>query len=529
MNRLLFTIFFACCCLSLLCAQDDRCRIHTFTDRDLYLTGETMHLRVSISTVGDAQPEQVAYVEIVDRQRLHTQAMMWLSDGVGMADVVLPSSMHSGYYQLNVYTRSMRNHGSRCCYRAYVPVVNLLQVSRHDHVSFRKVPVDSLALEASAMENALASSVAMSSVVLTDKKVYSSGEVVTISVPHDVLASPERTLSVTPLSCISDGYYPVHQPEYHQSSDLGFESELYGHLVMARAIEPDSIGTSRLAVVGKAPHIYDGYVRRDGTILFHTSGYSGSLPVMINGYTADEQPSPVELQSPYATILADSLPLLRVVYSEAELSARSLQAQAEEFVRQGALPDSLPHDPSFMGVAPDYVYDLDEYTRFKTVREILLEFVRGVQRQKSHGRNQLFTTDPDTGHSADCPALVLLDGVPVYDLDAFLDYDARRLKYVHIYTDRFTFGKSFCQGVISFITHSGRLANYRLDAGSRLYTYAFPQRSDAGAYAPQWVPSLSDNYSFVAPSQAGLYQLVIKGCDALGCELRYSAIITVTE
>lgn len=69
--------------------------------------------------------------------------------------------------------------------------------------------------------------------------------------------------------------------------------------------------------------------------------------------------------------------------------------------------------------------------------------------------------------------MVLLDGMPVYDIDELLDYDAHLIRYVQIYSCDYSFGNSICSGVISFITRSGRLANYRLKDGERLVRYAF--------------------------------------------------------
>ena len=89
--------------------------------------------------------------------------------------------------------------------------------------------------------------------------------------------------------------------------------------------------------------------------------------------------------------------------------------------------------------------------------------------------NRLFTRFENENGYSDWPALVLLDGMPVHDMDDILEYDARLLKYIEIYNQVFTFGSSVCQGVISFVSHQGRLSNYKLDEGSKLVMYDFPQ------------------------------------------------------
>ncbi|MBQ1634864.1 MAG: hypothetical protein II050_09265, partial [Bacteroidaceae bacterium] len=165
-----------------------------------------------------------------------------------------------------------------------------------------------------------------------------------------------------------------------------------------------------------------------------------------------------------------------------------------------------------------------EYTKFNTVREALLEFVKGVRKRKVHGTNQLFTISESMKSYTDWPALVLLDGMPVYDVDDILGYDARLLKYIEVYSGVFTFGTTVCQGVISFISRHGLLSNYTLDEGSRLVTYEFPQDhpnclipSKSKISTVYWNPSVNARQvEFPAPHDAGIYQIILQGTDAKG-------------
>jgi hypothetical protein len=79
-----------------------------------------------------------------------------------------------------------------------------------------------------------------------------------------------------------------------------------------------------------------------------------------------------------------------------------------------------------------------------------------------------------TGSEAQRHTLVLIDGVPVNDTEQLLRYDARRLHYINVYDGQYTFGHGVYDGVISFVTRSGRLTNYPTEHNTQYVVYQFP-------------------------------------------------------
>ena len=74
--------------------------------------------------------------------------------------------------------------------------------------------------------------------------------------------------------------------------------------------------------------------------------------------------------------------------------------------------------------------------------------------------------------------LVLIDGMPVYDIERLLSYDARRIHYINIYGGQYTFGNGVYNGILSFVTRSGRLTNYPTEPNAQ-YLY-MPQYRGLG-------------------------------------------------
>ena len=127
-----------------------------------------------------------------------------------------------------------------------------------------------------------------------------------------------------------------------------------------------------------------------------------------------------------------------------------------------------------LGTKPDLTYNLDEYRQFLTIREVLLEYVSCVTKRKINGVQQLIVRKEQALYDNTLPTLVLIDGMPVFDVERLLSYDARRIHHINIYTEQYNFGNTIYNGILSFISRSGRLTNYPTEPNVQYLVYVFP-------------------------------------------------------
>ena len=127
------------------------------------------------------------------------------------------------------------------------------------------------------------------------------------------------------------------------------------------------------------------------------------------------------------------------------------------------------------GNKPEPTYNLDEYRQFLTIREVLIEYVNCVKKTKIDGVTKMVVRNPQDYYVTSWPAMVLIDGMPVIDIERLLNYDARRIHYINIYGDQYTFGNGVYNGILSFITRSGRLTNYPTEPNVQYLVYEFPE------------------------------------------------------
>ena len=134
----------------------------------------------------------------------------------------------------------------------------------------------------------------------------------------------------------------------------------------------------------------------------------------------------------------------------------------------------LDYDETVFGAKPDLTYNLDEYRQFFTIREVLLEYVNCVRSTKINDLPQLIVRREQDSFISSWPAMVFIDGMPVIDIERLLNYDARRIHYINIYGGQYTFGNGIHNGILSFISRSGRLTNYPTEPNVQYLVYEFP-------------------------------------------------------
>lgn len=189
---------------------------------------------------------------------------------------------------------------------------------------------------------------------------------------------------------------------------------------------------------------------------------------------------------------------------------------------------------------PDATYLLDNYVRFTTMEEVLREYVSQVNVRKRDGQFHLPVEDVLRRKFFDSDPLVLLDGLPVFDLNKFMNYDPLKVKKLEVMTRPYYFGNMYFEGIINFITYQGNLPAYELDPHTLVLDYeglqlqrefitpVYETREQADSRLPDfrqllyWSPAIATNekgqqdISFYSSDQTGQYIAVLQGLTSDG-------------
>jgi hypothetical protein len=172
---------------------------------------------------------------------------------------------------------------------------------------------------------------------------------------------------------------------------------------------------------------------------------------------------------------------------ESILVNRSISNQVENtyaIERKRQYVKSNPDTTSFYG-KPDKQYNLDDFTRFQTMEEVMREYIEDVRVRKDGEkynfkvRNRLFNTyfeeDP----------LILLDGIPIPDASKIIALDPLKIKRIEVVTYNYYTGSSVFAGIVNVKSYSGELGATQIDPNSLVIEYDGLQQQRE-FYSPQY-------------------------------------------
>lgn len=503
-----------------------------YTDKDCYLAGEELWIKVCVDD--DVLPgngiSKVAYVEICDTAQVRAQGKVALEQGVGWAHIQLPQTMHSGVYQLTAYTRYMRNLPSESFPRKHLAVLNVLGSSPDDNVFAN----DSTSFPVNK------SVTPVNPIVKGDKDVYGFREKVSLSWPSHVAEAKELTLSVVRKDC----EVKLNQPDIVIPVSAKGErwiAECEGHIVTGRIKGNDlpEAMMADLSCVGKEMKVFEGKKIGKNSFRFYTHGVNDQQDVVLSVLDNEGKAYRMEIESPFTESLPQQLPDLYCHYDDATLVTRSVALQLAQAMPKTALPKEM--EETIYGRLPSKTYNLDEYVRFNTVKECIVEFVMGLTIGKENNRLSIKMLQEDNKDYNLFPVLVLIDGVAFYNHEEVLAYNAHRIQYLHQYRGNYVLGETIYGGILSLITHRGTLPDMRINNDMQMFSYEFPQNRPAFEmpdYSKEeikrsrrpdfrhtlyWDPSVKGKtgVEFYTSDMEGTYIATMNGVTADGKEIKF--------
>jgi len=452
-------------------------RVFVHTDKECYVAGEDIWMK--FYTVNqNFQPSvlsKVGYVELCDNQKPWMQLKLALDEGIGAGKIRIPSAIPSGIYRLSGYTRYMRNESENTFFTREIAIINVGLPPDTDKVGL-------IESGKRANNNKNENSV----LIKTDKNKYAPRNPVNLlleNVPdgiHDLVVSVYRDDSViSPLKTDKENWKKQVVTGYPITTPLKWDTEYEGHIIEGRIIpktNPDQSIVSTISFVGNDIKYINGKVdQKNGTVSFFTSGVYEPREVVttITTHAFEKIPNRIDIVSPFSENLPNNLPVLQIDLKEKQLLERYVGAQLNSVL----VTDSLRHkgpSESYYNLPITYSYDLDEYTRFNTLNETILEFIDYVRVVKVEEKRRISLYLRNKKRFNTGNVLILLDGTPVYDHENLLNYNPQYIKRINIYEGQYVFGKNVFEGMISFITHQQNLPFFQLDDDSQLFIYDCP-------------------------------------------------------
>ena len=238
---------------------------------------------------------------------------------------------------------------------------------------------------------------------------------------------------------------------------------------------------TQFAVISTAGAASDTYVSaiRDGEAVFFTNNLYGDRELVCELLGIEEgKDCFLLMESPFLRpASADLPPLVLSPDLREDLLARQASMQMQRTAALDTLVDLLPKRENLLLKGTDaIVYHLDDYTRFPTVQEVVVEIVPELRIRKGkiskEKEIQMLYTDQTgslTYYMGDI--LVLLDGVVVSDHARLLDYDALLFEDICIYSAPYTLGAKFYRGIVNFKTKKNGSIALKFSDHTRVFDF----------------------------------------------------------
>ncbi|WP_345142399.1 hypothetical protein [Flavobacterium ginsengiterrae] len=432
------------------------------------ISGETLLYKV-YCLKSDKTPSnisKVAYVELVDDTKKSVfKTKISLQNASGQGDYFIPTTLKTGSYKLIGYTNWMLNKASTELFQLNINIVNPYKVD-----------------EKTVAANILANGSNNADEVLTNenvslklnKKMFSNRELVDLKIQssNNNFVDGTYSLSVRKLDNIptqnhisavkfsSNTSYPVVLDLQKQDQKI-ILPEVRGEIISGKIsaknnsdkIENISVG---LSIPGKSFAFEVVKTDRDGNFIFNVSKtfFTSNIVIQIidekaNNYDVAVNNGP---EIDYSKISFEKDSKLSYTFKESLLE-RSISSQVENAYYHKKVDniEKAPTSESFYyPIAKEYI--LDDYTRFKTLKETITEVVVEVYSKQKDDKTYLHVNDPSIFPQLPESALVLVDGLYLENQNDLLTYNMKNVYKIELIVGRYYVGSKSFNGLISFTT-----------------------------------------------------------------------------
>ncbi|MBR4739951.1 MAG: hypothetical protein IK074_02165 [Bacteroidales bacterium] len=516
-------------------------KVYVSTDRSVYIAGDEVWCSLFCVDAGTGKLSPfsaVSYLELVSSDGTVTTAKAGLMEGRGAGKFRIPATAPTGNYRLIAYTA--QNQAGYLAGSKLLSVFNTTSVSRvKDGVTvLPENEYKSLPATPETSDNKV-------SFAVTGKPRSGNSFSLNIENGSQAVDMSVSVFAVDEILPPSNGTLAafLKQPCLEKASSNRL-AEYEGEIVYA-AVEGlaqhqlDSLSDMAVATLssaGSPSDVYVGKVNDKGRLMFFTNNIYGDRELVCEvksdcGY--------ISLVDPFIRPSMDDISPLR-------LSSVQYGALVQ---RKAGIGNSLQADTlvQFLPRRHDVLlendkrihYHLDDYARFPSFPELIVEIIHELRLGTGHGRRELKMFIPDAAGSRKNLSgniLVMLDGVIINDVTLLEGMDALLLEDVDLYMQNILVGGLSFDGLVNFITRKNYVKALQFQDNVRVvdfkgvsYPVAYPGTPVKGADYRQllyWHPSLklaagaSERLTLYAPAYSGKFRVVAEGMDSQGAAFR---------
>lgn len=465
----------------------------------LLLTGEYLYYSLFClnNKTGElSELSKIGYVELIDiTGKTIFKHKLRLESGRGQGDFFIPTTVQSGNYKLFGYTQLMRNGAQKNFFQADLSIVN--PYSSSQSVLLKKPIENKNLLHSSEKDDTnIVNQTEVGRIKFVDgRQTFEKREKITIFLEEITKSIDEGSFSISvrkldfkniPKAPISKNLYTKTNNSSKlitMSSTISNIPEIRGELISGEIIARKrnlEISKLKLAISVPGPN-YDFKIinsNEKGEFYYILDDNCDGESLVINLLEdTDSYEVKIKEQEPLDISKVDFNRFLLDESMEKKLLDRSIYNQIENnyFAFKPDSVKTFPKKIPFYGnLAEQYI--LNDYTRFRTVEETIIEILDNVYVERLDDGNPSIQVRSDyaSNDRSGFPPLIIVDGNYIQDFNDLLKYDANKIEKISVVTNRYVLGPQVFEGIIDIVTFEGNYSDTYINKHAFSYDLVKP-------------------------------------------------------
>ena len=521
---------------------------------------------------------KIVYVELIDsdKNQIFKQKVR-LESGLGQGDFFIPTSVQSGNYKLIAYTQWMRNKEENKFFQNDVSIINPFS-DNQNNILKKSNQIDTIQITKFKEQNQqlgklneiieLDTNELVGLELNTNKFQNREKVVLNIKGKKGLESFGNYSISVRKMQQIkipnkltSTAFLTLFSHEKKSSSLVNKDSiylpELRGELLSGNVIFKDSrnrVPNAKVALsISGRDYIFKiANTNSFGVFYFNLDNEYKSLKATVEVINNDSENFEVEIHQQktldYGTLVFNdfwitenekNVILEHSIFNQIENAYTSL--------RSDVVNQSKPITPFYSSNTNEYI--LDDYVRFPTMNETIVEVLNLVYTRQRKGIRTAHVVRPNNTYDSGQLPLILIDGQRIRDHNKFIDFNPNKVKKISVVREKYIYGSQLFDGIISLETIEGDYKN--IDSNALIKNVELSRPLDKKNYFKQvydgsgklkripdyriqllWLPNLeisskTNEINFFTSDVNGTFEISLEGFTNNGDPVSLKEIIVV--
>jgi len=508
------------------------------TNASVFVSGETLFysIRCSDNSGRTSDFSRVAYADLVSSDgKIVSSQKVFLENGKADGDFFISPSLPTASYKLVAYTRWMKDSPANELCQVDLAVINPFSALSPNLVG-----------ATGTVSQAQPTSLTLS------KTNYSERSRVELTLPSNVIGKGNYSVSVNRKDALSQ-LVSGSQKSTAVFSNKAPLAELRGELISGTVRDQagNAVTDNKISVSapGKNPVVKVSQTDRNGRfyVTLENPVVSGGLIVQALGENRENLTVSVDQDFHPDYSALKFAPLVITPELEDDIRRRSVSSQVENAYFSKKKDVALASSDTLPFFAPSgKIFNLDDYTRFKTLKETFVEVLENASATQTNGKYEIRIRDYRPNSDFEGSPMILADGVFLEDPTELFDFPADEIESITIIQGLYLYGPATYDGVVSINTKKG---NYRLkrrgtsvlmpellrpNPKKKYYKPDYSASSDSRIpdYRSQllWLPdAIEPRISFYTSDVPGTYEIRLQGSDNDGTPVLMTANFEVAR